>query len=623
MKYARLYKLLHFLYTDDVGLVIRNTDSVSLPCKLDNFARQVFIKSAPLNIDPFEYKYITFDGKALFEITDCIRSYEEFVLFIQYITDVNLGGTEPNAPAHDPDPNFFMAGTTPYTYAGLRYTLSDLNRIMGDTLKIDRKTILSKMIWGIKIEFSEIPKNINRTWRYGDNSLTGFQYTSRRDNKIYPHFKPQTNSLGYDLSLFNYNYSEKCTVIIPLPTYNINKLTFTSTDKAEFALDLKVENLYKTLISLVSDLTYSIEIVPLNFYLYALNYRTGKATGLTVSNGTYLFYNAFSAADGMSAWIDGSLASVDLDGGAMKEYYPLFICDSGIASLTQNKPAAGIGRVYSFLNTLEPPGVDQIYSTLNIFGNEIDMSNVPDWREFYIQPRSSGIRIHTCYARGNYIDINTDIEFSKDYMSNFNAYVKSNIQSDYTLKTEYARQEQEQRREMRLTSGVINIASSAQKGASAGMLVNGAVGTVAGAIAGGVSGVVDLIKNEIIGNMQDQNEIANINLAEKQAIQRASSMIVPGTQINGTVSLETFMFKNGNKWGVCYMTYAVIDSTNDIYIYNAAIKETAIDTINHYAINPDVRPQWIPPGKPWVSFFTAKIGTTRKDFYILGYRDPA
>ena len=62
--------------------------------------------------DLFDYKYITFDDSAVFEIKDCIKNLKYTTLFIQYLSNITFDTA---------DSNFMIDGISVSTLQKIRF----------------------------------------------------------------------------------------------------------------------------------------------------------------------------------------------------------------------------------------------------------------------------------------------------------------------------------------------------------------------------------------------------------------------------------------------------------------------------------------------------------------------
>ena len=131
----------------------------------DNFAEQVQILDNADTTDLFDYKYITFDDSAVFEIKDCIKNLKYTTLFIQYLSNITFDTA---------DSNFMIDGISVSTLQKLGFDVNKFAEILNSSLKIsnlDYNTAdfasQEDFLYAIKLRFSQYPENLNHRYTAG------------------------------------------------------------------------------------------------------------------------------------------------------------------------------------------------------------------------------------------------------------------------------------------------------------------------------------------------------------------------------------------------------------------------------------------------------------------------
>lgn len=226
------------------------------------------------------------------------------------------------------------------------------------------------------------------------------------------------------------------------------------------------------------------------------------------------------------------------------------------------------------------------------------------------------MRIYFNIEKNLYTDIQTSIEFAKDAFSNFEAYQKANIELINRQGTATQQQQQQQQRELQtlntVTKGANTLISSIASFAS---------GDIGSGITNLLGGGVNIASEEIKFNMQMQNDKANLQLQQQQALERAQSILTPVNEFSGSVPLhiafltqpQTTKITTG---GLYYFSLGYLD-LNDVqlqilrrYIFDNKILQKATDTTALSA------PEWT-NGIYQVRINNRSAINTRKDLIIF------
>lgn len=607
---------------------------IDISVKCDNFAEQVQVYNVIEAINLFEYKYITFDGKTVFEITDCLQCDDYYTLFVTLLSRVKL---------EQWDSDFLLTHQTYKKLKDLGFDNTKWIEILGSEIKFEQ-IAGEAMGWGIKIDLSAIPSNIG-VYDYDNNtpefinwaaSLHGLGFLTHTD------IAPRDPAIG---STLDYNYfvasQRSYTVILPVPIGNSSQFEVTETSTSGTAKTfLKTLNWYdfmRALEALINDLTLSVELIPLSFTNPTVgiltrpatyttgtlpNFRGGGGQLSTNNSIKYSFsYNKPNLYYVQKYWLQGGLACIVKDIAAQKVDYPFMFCEFGIGSPTPTSAMVGFVVNYNFISISAPTSNSIAITAINLLGNVIEVNGkLAD--TLYIKIKEHGLRVYLNWELRNFVDIENNIEFDKSAFSNFEAYQKANLLLVQNQQTETLKLQQQQAEKTQtlnqVQAGVGALSKAGQAGANAAM--GGPFAAIGAAASSLVSSATDMVFNQISFNQKQQNERANLKLQQQQALGALRSTIVPATTLNGFVVLSDIVNFRMGEFGrpplvsSIYFTYVNITGFRDIKLYDYLISNNYLDNIDNGYLTV---PPYVPAGKPVQCMFTASPITNNKSFVAL------
>lgn len=616
LKTAKMFK--DFIITwssehDMLAIVPRETQNVFV--KNDNFATQVTIK-CDTDINFFDYKYITFDDKTIFEITDVIKNKNYATLFIRYLTYIDLSIIYDTLSPYVTEKDLQINGVSAATLSKLGLDVNEVLRVLGKNAKQDiyyayaeesDDGIPSKQFfYAVKLRFSECPQNLtdmivgeSPSYSPSISEKEGITGKDLADATFVLNTKTKITNTTISRQLFN-GFDSAFTAILIIPWAKENGvLTFINTstgdEKDASYKDITFQNFLYTLDALISDLTISAELVlyhtgELVTFSAEENARNMLEIKQDVDSRGNIFYrycvplspDDFGAGAPNPVRFSGMIRRI-------KGYYPVFCLNSykNPTSSTTYK-ASGFAEIFApyDLRIKSPSNYpDRIYTSLRIMGNEVDLR---ECRENYvtIYRHQGGARIYSDFARNVYTDIVTTFEYTKNAYSDYEAYKKANIELVQNQKNVTLIQQQQQERDVQTTRNVftgINAGINAIKS-----------GNIFGALDSIVSGGMHIAQEEVQLNMAQQNERANIALANEQELERARATIIPASEMAGSLSLlsELYSDTESNNFRYAFWSYRFFDVTTIGYsrIENFVFENTIIDKVIDFS---QIRiPEW-------------------------------
>lgn len=573
LKTAKMFKDFILAANDNAVLLVAN-EVVDVKVKNDNFANQVtiFDKGGAYNF--FDYKYITFDGETLFEITDVIKNGKYNTLFIEYITNVKMQLAATISAEYQANDDMRVSGVTASTYQKLGLDVNELLRVLGKSTeqKLDiTNGDNSDLFLAVKIRFSECPQNLN-TIIYADPGQSTPTPTPRglgqqSDGVVGKdvgdsNFKLSTIDMSvippYPQEYFT-QFDAAFTTILPVPlTISGGKFAIKDVDEAQYyeepaTASVSFDRFLYALNALITDLTISAELTIFSTHdiITFANHKNG-IEALEISEQTnddgnkyYRYAVSFSWNDkGVNApnatTFGGMLRTVQRPARegelTVDAYYPIFCLNSygtcGFAEVMKPHEIV-FGDVSD----------DKILTSIRILNNEIDLRECRD-KKITIWRRNNQLRVYQDFSRNIYTDIDTTFEYAQDTYSNFEAYKKANIELVQKQQNATLTQTQRQARDLQT---VQNFFTGLNAGKSA--LTSLLSGKPSGAVDAIVNAGLQIAQSEITLNMQQQNERANQKLAQQQELERARDTIAPASELNGSVSLENASYGDKNQLG--------------------------------------------------------------------------
>lgn len=617
---AKIFKdFLISVNSDNTGVTFSMIDPVEVSVKNDNFATQVEIYDAAGTTDLFDFRYITFDGEAVFEITDAIKNREYTTIFVEYLSNIKFGSI---------DNNFCVDSVSAYTLQRLGLDINEFLRILGNNVVVSTEDITDidndaqePFIFAVKLRFSEIPQNLNRYMDYDGTIKKDGTVGKNRGffrNRVYVQSYNQRGQLPNSDNQFT-QFDNAVTVMLPIPTrgkfgrYDMGVNVY-KPNGGYSGKSFNLSTLIIALNELITDLTLSAEITVI----------TGKSLiFMTTNNGgaqqdmipLEIAYNAEAGTTNLNIRLTGAGSAGDPASPFLGSYLR-FTEDSNNTNPNLNYYHAAfmlegqtVGNPYSGCN-----GIWECYNFFNVYingiqkrrallsfgllGNVIDISQL---RNDYvlIQRRSQSLRVYVDYERNVYTDIQTTFEFAKSAYSNYEAYQKSNIDLTQSQQFETLKQQQKQARDLQTvdtTFAAINGVAGAAQGAGAGFAVGGPVGAIAGGLTSAAKSAAQIAQNEVKFNMQQQNQTANLKLAQQQQHESARATIVPTSELHGSLTFLdafiTILTGSQYEYGAALYTLRYID-LNDLQMAQVeryAFENFITDKVN--AASQIVRPLW-------------------------------
>lgn len=567
LKKAKIFK--DFIISTDennIGVVFRMRDALDVSVKNDNFATSVLIKSE--NVDFFAYRYITFDGSAVFEITDVVKNDKYYSLSVRYISNIIFSDDD---GADVPDPDFYVDGVSAYTLQRFGVDLATFLAVLGKDAKreiVDVREIADErqkpFLYAVKVRLSECPQNLSDVFdlnaqgnilRIVGKGKTGKDLADK--NFAYISAKKVSNSnaiSGYAFQQFDSAFS--CLLIIPpYPTTYIGAKNLTDNTISEYHTNnITIGDFLARLNLLITDLTISAElcIVPIdhivtftgvNAYSEPLeivdaddvpDYAARPARVLLVPYHEQDARPSGTNTHWADAWRDFT-SGVDIT-----KSYPLFCIQLYTLPDTMAPDRFyGISEILApfdvYINDLADPST--VVASVRILGNEISLK---DCRNDYITiwRRAQKMRIFTDFDRGVYTDIETTFEFTRDAYSNYEAYKKANIDLVQRQQTASLEQQQEQQRKQFIVNQIFATYEGVRDTITdtGSELLNGDFGAAAKAAARGIENVLLRgAKAGILQKMSRQNAEANLRLAQEQAHEQARETIVNAGDLGGSL----------------------------------------------------------------------------------------
>lgn len=620
LKVAKIFKdFLITANTDNTGVRFVMNEPLDVSVKNDNFASQVEILDNADTTDLFDYKYITFDGAAVFEITDAIKNGKYTTLFVQYLSNITFDAY---------DPNFRVDAVSARTLQRLGLDINDFLQILGNNVVVQTEDVTAfddptqeLFLYAVKLRLSEIPQNLNRYLDYDGSVKTDGATGNNRGfwrNRVFVSSYNQRDELPNDAKQF-VQFDNAVTVILPIPSrgkfgrYDMNIYIY-KPNGSYVTQSCNLSTLIIALNELITDLTLTAEITVLSgrSIMFMTTNSGGAQQDMQPMEITYnesegrtninvRLTGAGSAGD-PSTPIFGSYLRLTEDSkntNPNMHYYHIALMLEGDDTGNPYSGCNGIWELYNYFS-VHINGVSNKRALLSftMLNNTIDISQL---RNDYVllQRRSQSIRVYVDYERNIYTDIQTTFEFAKNAYSNYDAYKAANIDLTQQQQFDMLKQQQKQARDLQTVDtsfAAVSGVMGAAQAAGAGFVAGGAGGAVLGGLTSAAKSAASIAQNEIKFNMQQQNQIANAKLAALQEHERARSTIVPSSELHGSLTfLDAFIaVLTGSEYDYvsAYYTLRYID-LNDIQL--AQVEKYAFDgaiTDKINAVSQITRPEW-------------------------------
>lgn len=508
-----------------VKLVMSNP--LEITAKIDNLATSMTLQDNLGLEDYYGYKYITFDGKNVHEITNAIRNGNIWTFSLQYLSEFLFDSK---------DFSRYVSGVSVKKLQNLGLNISDFFGIVGNQLHVKQTDISASFfskprpfMYAVKIKYSELPQNLNQ---YVDQS--GIGETSRVGEILSPTVSRRiTRNAAVDSSSTAPNpqnftqFDESINVIVPIPlTLNGDEFSciLKSDQNRSFRIFFKMATFIETLAALISELTLSVELTVIGQKTLVVASAlqadsTPKTNYISFSNNTLTIKINDNAGEMIRVFRGNTSATAET-------YQPCFVMKKAYHSW------AGLYEIYDYIKIPLPEcEVNEARTNLVFLGNDIDISNIRN-DYFFIQRLESGLRIHLDLLRNDYVDIATSIEFDKNAYSNYIAYKQANLQLSQAQEQKQIRlQRGQQFFQFQTDSAFAELSAT---GDAIGKVIEG---DYDGAISGAINYRFNSIQNAI--NFANKQAFVEQNLKLKQSHQRTAELrtIVPSSQLNGSQTL--------------------------------------------------------------------------------------
>lgn len=530
----------------------RDNSVLDFSCRLEELAGE----------SPFDFKYFTADGEAIFEIVTANRNGNLWEFTLKFLTHYRLGTNISE--------RFFISGQTPHEENKLNMSVNEIIGAIGNAASLLKVEFGNSANFGffIKIKTSSMPQNLyifdrtDRTWHASNYSAQQRGYGSYSTNAISPPLPSEFEQLKTkkfsDYNINDYSY----TFYIPVPVSGSKnqkselKIKYASGGEGvDFSLTLNDYTFFAALSALITDITTSVDIVPCSQYRSALGVlTTDKVVPITAKRKAFSLRTDYTLDYSQDSILpsdppryvgDGTLLGIKSPqpyppNGSDFDFYPVFWCE------TSPMPSAG-GRLQGFAQNydfIDIPANSDAQNILIFLGNEIELVDSAasfENERLWAKVNEDGIRIYTRFSANDFVDIDNSVEFDKNAFSNFQAYIKSNIALSNSQELAQLRLQQTWERRThyldQTEAGIKGISSAVSGGLKSG---------VKGAVTAGLTAALDMADSEVRYQMKVAQQNAQTEMSQKQALERASQTIVPGTTLKGAVNLsDIYQITNG------------------------------------------------------------------------------
>lgn len=628
LKTAKMFKDFYIaIGSDNRNIIFSMLGAVDVKIKNDNFASQITVKNDS-DIDFYAYRYITFDGEAVFEITDIIKNGKYNTLFVQYIGNITFD---------DNNENFCVDGVSANTLARLGLSLTDFIGIVGNNtetyIQPVRDTDITdtqehSLLLAVKIRYSELPQNLltRYLWNGTENTLTEAGNESLQNPKRVftranlANFKSVSDLTGD--AFFN-SSDNAVSVFLLAPTTNSVGITisamadgYSGVMRETISSLITPENFVRALSVLINDLTLSVNLTFITNSTLTFIQNTKHDGGqkhdmrATVSQSgiTVVFPDNFTVLN--SEFVLGGALRPVKDGGTNvgAVLVAAKIRDS------KNSVLGGILENFDFYRYKLPESED-FPVLMKMFGENVISLQECRNGEIILQRTADGVRVWVDINRNIYEDIFTSIQFAQNAYSNFEAYKYANIELVQEQQRATLEQQQEQRKRQLKAQSAYN-GANAILNAGANLANGNIFGAITSAFSSGLSISRDITMNE----MQTQNEKANLYLQQQQEFERAAETILPSSERSGNINFETmikFVYANSYPRGEFFeILYIRMSEIARAQISRYAYENKIIDKITSGA--DIVAPAWaFNTNKLIAKIVKQKPIEPRKDLYLF------
>lgn len=549
------------------------SNPLEITAKVDNLATSMTLQDNLGTDDYYGYKYVTFDGENVHEITNAVQNGNIWNFSIQYVSTFLLG-------SEHKDFSRYVSGVSVKKLQYLGLNISDFFGIVGNQLHVKQTDISGSFfdyigtprpfMFAVKIKYSELPQNLNK---YAD--ISGIGETSRVGTILSPTVSQRiTRNAAIDSPSTAPNpqkfmqFDESINVILPIPiTLDGNDMTcfFDSDQGAQSIIDFNMATFVEALDALISDLTLSVELTIIGqkslVTAYALNTtQTPKTNYITFTHNRITIKNNGASGEMVRVFKGNTSATAG-------KYQPCFVMKKSYETWS------GLYEIYDYIKVPLPAcGVNEARTNLVFLGNDIDISSIRN-DYIFIQRLESGLRIHIDLLRNDYVDITTSIEFDKNAYSNYVAYKQANLQLSQAQEQKQLRLQRGQQLFQFQTDSAFAELSAA--GDAIGKVVEG---DYDGAISGAINYRVNSIQKAI--NLANKQAFAEQDLQLKQSNQRTADLrtIVPSSQLNGTQTLIS-----------AFSTYQGSSVGTTLYsVKSVVLSETQMRVLERYMLDNNI-----------------------------------
>lgn len=578
-----------------------DNQSITINVKCDNFARQIDIKT---NQNLFDYKYITFDKHALFEIVNIVKNEDVYTLFVEYLTNIDLTGAQ--------DKKFYLSDVTANNLRGSGITLDVIKNMIKraeDFTTTDYIPNASTLQfgWALKFTMSEIPQNLKTGISASSFNLTTSEQVGKFEfnNRISGQYPVNTD-------VFKIPTFGTVSLIVPIPmrgldTQNVFTMRNGYTSNT-YTLNLTYANFEKAIESLISDLTLKVELIP--FVTGTVNniYRMSPTAAQKLQRFNVSMVSGVYTIQPNGLTLQSPMGS-SACGGALRllNNYIVFVTTVDEDN-SQGKANCGIWEARPEITLTLTDNPAKLSYKLKFCGQYLDILDTD--QNIRIQAVDGNIRVYKKKETMNYIDIPNTINYAKSAYSNFSAYELSNITRRFQNEADLQKLQQQQNREKLRFDTTFSVA---------GAIGAAATGNPLG-IAAGVNMGLNAVKQTLYTDVSEQNANANLKLRQNQAINDATKMIVPGTLLTGALDLS--FLDRDSAGNIVSFSEFLLNVQNELYekIYKYMIENNIVQSDMSFLTVIGNSPRWLLNND--VNYYcyklTAKPSTRQKDVYLKG-----
>ena len=475
----------------------------------------------------FDYKYITFDDSAVFEITDAIKNGNYTTIIVQYLSNISFDTA---------DSNFRVDAGSARRLQDLGLDLNKFVEILGNKTTVERADLIAEnnsepFLYAIKIRVSEMPQNLKYRLIGDGRKVAIAEAADERNIQVH---NPSLSEYDVEPTDFLSNDSAiSLFLFMPATMSGIESGIYFNNGNTHF--EILLYYFFETLNVLITDLTLSVEITPVSektLYIPELvsGVRVKKKMQFNLTSGVT---KITLPVMGSSTYLDRTLWSIRVVDSSVQEDDSNFLSFGYPVFTTKTHITGGFQESYNFIKLdIERPQNESILS-IEILGNTIDVSKLRN--DFvYLKRQNKSIRVYIDLERNIYTDIQTTLEYAKNAYSNYEAYQKSNIDLINAQELATLKQTQTQARELQdfehLSTGAKSVGAA---------LFSLGIGNIAGAAGMALGAGANMAIDEKKHNLKTQNDTANQRLNAAQAHEKRTATITPSSDLQGSINLQT------------------------------------------------------------------------------------